>query len=104
MTTTVEQIDPMVVAKKHYKLLFENDRVRVMEVLIPVGDKTATHSHPAHIVYALAEGKARLNLSDGTSRELILTPGLVAFLEPQTHWTQNIGDVDVRVLVTELKT
>ena len=49
--------DPLAVAPKMYKRLFENERVRVMEVTFEPGDKIAKHSHPDHFVTVLEPGK-----------------------------------------------
>jgi len=51
--------DPLKVAPPEiYKLVYENDRVRVMEVTLPPGGKIAKHSHPDHYVYVLGAGNS----------------------------------------------
>ena len=48
--------DPAVVNSKTIRVRFENDRVRVLEAILPPGTKEQVHSHPAYIIYVLAGG------------------------------------------------
>ena len=60
--------DPMQVGPNIYKLLFENERVRVFEVRFKPGERIAMHSHPDHVVYVLDDGKLKLSSPDGSGR------------------------------------
>src|SRR5215471_13616769 len=40
-----DSLDALVAAPRHHHKLFENDRVRVLEVLIPRGDMVPVHTH-----------------------------------------------------------
>lgn len=95
--------DPLAAAPTMYKLVFENDRVRVMEVTFKVGEKIAPHSHPDHFVYVLEAGKLKISKPDGTSMEFDGKVGQVAWIGPETHWAENIGTTPMRALVVELK-
>jgi len=57
--------DPAKVAGDIYKVLLENDRVRVLEAKLKPGDKTALHSHPANIIYSFTDSKAKFTPSGG---------------------------------------
>ena len=57
--------DPMQVGPNIYKLLFENERVRVFEVRFKPGERIAMHAHPDHVVYMLDDGKLKLSSPDG---------------------------------------
>src|SRR6266516_2335261 len=46
--------DPAVVNSKTIRVRFENDRVRVLESILPPGTKEQAHSHPAYVIYVLA--------------------------------------------------
>src|SRR5205807_10079862 len=48
--------DPAVVNSKTIRVRFENDRVRVLEAILPPGTKEQVHSHPAYVIYVLAGG------------------------------------------------
>ena len=95
--------DPVEVAPEVYSVLFENDRVRVLEIRLRPGGKSPTHSHPAYAIYALAAGKVRFTLPDGTSKELELEAGQAGWSEAETHEVDNLGDTEVRALNIELK-
>ena len=96
--------DPLVVAPKLYKRLFENDRVRVMEVTFAPGDKIAKHSHPDHFVTVLEPGRLKIFKPDGSGQELDLKKEEVIWIPAESHWAQNTGTTTVKLLVTELKT
>lgn len=95
-------MDPLVAASNVYKLLNENDRVRVLEVVFKPGDVAKMHHHPDHVVYALSGGKMSLT-SEGKTQEMEIKTGAVMFLNAQDHEAKNIGDSTLDLLVVELK-
>jgi len=95
--------NPLEVGPDVYKLLFENDRVRVMEVMFKPGDKIAMHSHPDHVTTFVTEGTLRLFYPDGTSKDISGKPGDSVWIPAETHAAENIGTTDVRGIVIELK-
>jgi len=95
--------DPLKVAPDMYKLVFENDRVRVMEVVFAPGSKIEKHSHPDHFGYVLSAGKLRISRPAGDPTDADLKVGEVLWIPAETHWGENTGETEIRVLVTELK-
>lgn len=95
--------DPLDVAPDTYTLVYENDRVRVMQVTIPVGGQIAEHSHPDHYVYVLEGGSIKITKKDGTVTDAELKVGDVVWIDAETHWAVNTGTTPVRLLVNELK-
>src|SRR5437762_5880359 len=61
--------DPAIVNSKTIRVRFENDRVRVLEAILPPGTKEQVHSHPAYVIYVLAGGRYR-NYADRKSTRL----------------------------------
>jgi hypothetical protein len=51
--------DAATVAPHVYKVVFENERARVLEVRMKPGESTSIHSHPDYVVYLLSGGKVR---------------------------------------------
>src|SRR5438105_8309923 len=51
LITRVSAQDPAVVNSKTIRVRFENDRVRVLEAILPPGTKEQVHSHPAYVIY-----------------------------------------------------
>ena len=62
--------DPAKAATDVYKMVMENDRVRVFEVRFKPGQSTVMHGHPDHVVYVLADYTLDLMLPDGTSQKV----------------------------------
>lgn len=95
--------DPLQTASEVYKLMFENDRTRVMKATFKPLDKATMHHHPDHVVYVISGSKIRMTDSDGKTQEMDLKTGDAIFLPAQSHEAQNIGDTVLDLLVVELK-
>jgi len=96
--------DPLEVAPDMYKLVYENDQVRVMEVTFKVGQSIPEHTHPNnHFIYVLEGGSVKITKADGTVTNAELKVGDVVWMEAQTHQALNTGTTQVRLLVTEIK-
>ena len=96
------QLDPVATNPDLYRVLFENDVVRVLEYHDRPGDRTTPHAHPNSVMYTLSSFRRRL-LAGGETRDVDLQEGLVSWLPAQQHAGENIGDTDTRVLFMELK-
>ncbi len=94
--------DPIKVASNVYKLIMENDRVRVLNVTFKPGDKAVMHYHPDHVVYVLNGGKLKLT-AEGKTDVMDLKAGQAVFLNEQSHEAENVGDSTADLLVVELK-
>jgi quercetin dioxygenase-like cupin family protein len=95
--------DPVKLSPKMYRVLFENDHVRVLEFRAKAGEKEPMHSHPAMVVYAVAGSKIRLSTPDGRSEELETRPGTAIWSEAVTHAYENLGPPDAQILLIEMK-
>ena len=95
--------DPLEVGSNVYQLVFENDRVRVMEINFNPRDKISFHSHPDHFVYVLEGGKLTLSYPDGATKDFEGKPGDVVWINAETHGAENVGTTHLRGLVVELK-
>ncbi len=51
--------DPLKVDPKHYKVEFENDRVRVLRITYGPREKSVMHGHPATVAVFSTENRAR---------------------------------------------
>ena len=96
------EMDPLKAASNVYKLLNENDKVRVLQVTSKPGEVAKMHAHPDHVVYALNGGKATLT-SGGKTQEVELKTGSVNFFDAQEHEMKNTGKTTIDLLVVELK-
>lgn len=95
--------DPMSLGKMYKKILFENEKVRVMSVVFAPGDVMPWHSHPAHTVYAVSGGKIEITAKDQPPVVIDIKAGEVLYIEPVTHMAKNIGKTTMNLVVTELK-
>jgi len=95
--------DPAVVNSKTIRVKFENDRVRVLEAILPPGTREQVHSHPAYVIYVLAGGRYRNYAADGKITEGTFQTGDVIYRDPLTHAAENIGDKPLHMILVELK-
>ena len=86
-----------------YKVIFENDRVRVLEYRDEPGATTHMHEHPAFLVYALSAFERKLTLPDGKVLNRSFEPGQVLFSEAQAHLGENVGTTPTHIIMVELK-
>jgi beta-alanine degradation protein BauB len=93
---------PTVTDPDKYKVVFENDRVRVIEFRDKPGDKTKIHSHPQTLVIALTSYNRRLSEGE-ESIEISGEPGFVRWMDPITHAGENLGDSSDHFLYVEVK-
>lgn len=96
--------DPVPLYPQNYKVLLENDRVRVLDFQLKKGAKEELHAHPAAITYVLTGFKIRFTFQDGTTRIRETKAGDVFYGEPLVHASENIGDSDAHGLLIEMKT
>ena len=95
--------DPVKQSPQYYKILLENDQVRVLEYRLKPGEKETMHSHPAGVIYGFNESKVRSALADGKVTESSGKPGDVYWRNPVTHALENIGETEVHSLAVEIK-
>ena len=95
-------LDPVITDPDHYRVLWENDRVRVLEYNDAPGDATHLHAHPDSVMVTLS-GFSRV-ISDGHRDVPVqLEAGQVRWLDAQTHQGRNVGQTDTRSVFIELK-
>jgi quercetin dioxygenase-like cupin family protein len=94
--------DPVKVDPKHYKVEFENEKVRVLRVSYAPGEKSVMHYHPDSVAVYLTNGKAIMTTPDGKSQETPTKVGEVSWAPAGSHLPQNVGD-KLEAIVVELK-
>ncbi len=95
--------DPAKTDGDKYKVVLENERVRVLEYRDKPGDKTTMHQHPDFVLHALAPFKRKLTLPGGKVLMREFKPGDVMWSPAQQHIGENIGTTDTHVMIIELK-
>lgn len=87
---------------------FENERIRVWEILLQPGERGAFHSHVTNYFWTVVEGSRGLQrFADGTFVVRDYLVGETKYLEhtPETaliHDLENIGDTTLRFVTVEL--
>ena len=97
-----DRLDPVVTNPEHYRPVFENERVRVLEYRDVPGTVTTPHDHPDSVMVTLSGFRRRL-VADGRERDVELAPGQALWLGAQRHHGENTGDTATHVLLIELK-
>ena len=96
-------MDPLKLSPQYYKLRFENARVRVLEYHLKPGEKEVMHSHPARVLFALADATVKSTLADGGVSADPSIQGEVEWDDPLIHKVENIGTTEAHYLSVELK-
>ena len=72
--------DPTVTDPDKYKVVFENDRVRVLEYRDEPGQRTSPHQHPDSVMHTLSSFKRRLIGAGGETVDVTLPRGMTRWL------------------------
>jgi len=93
-------IDAVEAAADNYKLLSEEENVRVIEMTLPPGVIDNEHSHHNEVVYFISGGHLRIYVDDETM-EVEIPDGHVMHHGPWTHRVENIGTKEVKAIIFE---
>jgi hypothetical protein len=107
-----EALDALVAAPEHHTLLFENDRVRVLDTRIRDGDQTPVHTHrwPAALYVISWSDFVRYEVTgdvvlDSRTAPALQNPPSAFWSEPlPPHSLQNVGAQPLRIISVEVKT
>jgi hypothetical protein len=95
--------DPVNTDGDKYKVIFENDCVRVLDYKDRPGDRTQQHKHPAFVLYSLSTFKRSITLPNGKVLQRQFKEGDVIWSDSQTHIGTNTGDTPTHVILVEMK-
>lgn len=96
-------MDAAEVDSKHYKVEFENERVRILRIWYGPNEMSEMHTHPDAVGVFLTAGGARFHNEDGTSEDISWNAGEAAFFDATKHNPENLNDADVEMVLVELK-
>ena len=108
---SARDLDGPVAAPDHHHVVFENDRVRVIETVIRAGDTAPLHTHLAPHVMIVRGGShfMRRNAAGGVMLDtraadppFVLPRYLWSYGTP-LHTLENTGTDDIDVIAIELK-
>jgi quinol monooxygenase YgiN len=95
--------DPVPLYPGNYKVLVENDRVRVLDFRLRKGDHEEFHMHPAHVLYVLEPFTIMFKLPGGKTAVRKAKAGVVLYSDAVMHSPTNIGETDAHGILIELK-
>jgi len=87
----------------HYKVEFENSRVRVLRVKYGPHEKSVMHSHPDAVAIFQTDGRIKFTYPGGKTEERDMKAGTTLFTPAIKHLPENITDGDMEVILVELK-
>ena len=96
--------DATKVDAKHYKVEFENSRVRIVRVHYGPHEKSVMHSHPAGVAIFQADGRVKFTFPDGKTEERDMKAGQAIYTPAIRHLPENLTDNDMEVILVEMKT
>jgi beta-alanine degradation protein BauB len=96
-------LDPTVSDGDKYRVVLENEHVRVLRYHDKPGDKTQPHHHHEFVLYALSSFRRRLTFPDGSMKERDFKPGDTIWMPEQVHVGENVGATDTDVVIVEQK-
>ena len=94
--------DSVKVAPDVYKVLFENAKVRVLEVEMEEGSRTEMHSHPDTLIYILSGGTVNFTDPSGEVVPLETATGEAVWMEATEHATDHVAGA-IHALLIEPK-
>lgn len=98
--------DAPTVAPRSYRVVVENDRVRVLEFKSRPGMGVCgqgMHSHPDHVTVSLTGAKLRVTIPNSKPTFEDVPPGTVFFEPAIIHSAEIIGGSGTRTYIIELK-
>jgi len=92
--------------QRSFRVVLENERVRVLEYRSGPGVGVCgqgLHYHPDRVTVAVTPVKVRLTERQGRVVVRDLAAGQVFFAPAETHSTENVGGAQTRIYIIELK-
>ena len=94
--------DPTVSNPDHYRTLFENEYVRVLDYTDVPGDRTTPHVHPNSVMVTLTDFQRRL-ITPAGDRDVVMAANQAVWLPAQRHAGENTGTTPTHNILVELK-
>lgn len=85
------------------KVLFENEKYRVVETWAKPGEKNEMKARSDRLTYHFNAGKQKVRYSDGKTEEVEFKAGSVLFRKAGTSSTENVGKTETHNLVITAK-
>jgi hypothetical protein len=107
---SADDLDGVLAAPDHHRVIFENDVVRVLETVIRAGDVTPLHTHLTPQVMYVVSGShfirrdgERAIMFDSHADPAFTLPRVLYSASTPLHTLENTGSDDLMVIGVELK-
>jgi len=106
----VHPLDAMQSAPDHHDVLYENEKVRILDTRLAAGDRTPIHAHewPAAL-YVLSwsdfiRRDEQGNILADSRGKAAPAAGEALWIEPlPPHYVENVGSSDLHIIAVEVK-
>ena len=107
VTGTPEALDAVAAAPANHEVIFENDRIRTLRVIVRAGEAEERHTHRWPSVFIISK-RPKIKYFSADGEEVPIEggppPGTPMWLGPEgVHWVENFGDFDLEAIRVEFK-
>ena len=95
--------DAVQIAPDVYKVVLEDEHVKVLGTRTGPGDSSEMHSHPNMVGYAISDCTWALTGPDGTTVLVAVKAGKTVYLDAVDHSAHDVGTIGSHALLIELK-
>ncbi|HUR36568.1 MAG TPA: alpha/beta fold hydrolase [Terriglobales bacterium] len=95
--------NPLQVDAPHFKLEYEDDKVRVIRFRLMPGQKSPLHEHATRITVVVSGSRLKIEDTDGATSEINVYTGAADRQIATRHTVENVGEQPYEELTTEFK-
>src|SRR5260370_33706033 len=95
--------DAVKVDPKHYTVMSENDKGRIVKVHCVPGEKSVMYSHPNLVAVFLNDSKGQFTFPDGKKQDITAKAGDAQYEDAVIHLPENTGTSGMDIILVELK-
>lgn len=99
-----QSLDVLTASPDKYKLVLENEHVRVIEYTLKPGEKDNPHTHPPKTSYVISGGTFRVYQENEEPFDYVEVKGITEWSDRTSkHYVENVGSTTITILLTEIK-
>lgn len=103
-SSAVDTIDAVAASPGTFKILLENEHVRVIEYVLKPGESDKWHTHPPKSSYVVSGGRLKIHLDNGETIDVEEKTGTAGWMNALgKHYAENVGDSEIKIVLTEVK-
>jgi hypothetical protein len=99
----LKTLDVLQVDTLHYRLDFENEKMRVLRLTLKPSETVPLHDDKDALVVCLKEYHVRFMSPNGRSEDIHMEPGVSRWIYGETRSEKNLGTKSVEMLFIEPK-